>query len=839
MRTFNISILHLCVHMFFVFCPILAGAQTVEIAKPFTWGWNQARTGLNINTTVNNPFLLEGLSGAVEVNGSLLHVKDARVLTPVRKGLPVRLEYLLPGNDCHWIWEVVTRDNGLEITATLRNIGSTPLTIGKWDVISHSNAAGRQFKAGDKPGEVRFFRWRPWDMRVELLESDGGRHWSDNLCLLYDQESKQSFVSAFLTMDRMQCRHTITYSAAKGIESYKATCSFGEFLLQPGQQLVSEKLRISFQSDPFKALEGWADRIKAIKKPVFASQPPVGLGSGAWIDTWNEQEGGYAEVSLDDAKALRSKLKGFDVDIFRVSTFSALKEGIPGNWLNPSERHFAYTNGYANFLKQMLDLGFKPGVWVAPFWFLSEADGALEENRENLLCDKKGVPITEVINWAGDLGDITPLTYLHKYYLDGTHPKTADYIRKVFAKNRELGVRFYMLDFLDVPKNACLHDPTQTPLQAADNILQLIRKTAGSDTHLQTAVSSTPAFTGLIDAARVGRDFGEGRPLQGAPLSDWRNATYVLHDEHYANLFYLLQNAAASYFTHRKLYINDLNELTVDKPVPLEHARIATTIFGMCGTPLMLGDDFRRISEERLQLIKMCLPRTNDMPVPVDLFDHVFPDDYARYLKLQVNTPWDNYQVVAVFNLDQSAYNAELDFGKLGLDTGKTYRIYEFWNEIYCGTYLERFKTIIPPNSCRLFRISEARKYPWLLSTDMHIQQGAVEVESLKWDPGRRRLSGTVTRPEGQTGNLYFLMPRKMRVINDKGLFLMKELEDMNVVIRKEIKFTKAHESFEIFFEPWEEKYVTAKPLLPYATEVQWLEYIRKHRIPGDTRVIE
>jgi hypothetical protein len=82
-------------------------------------------------------------------------------------------------------------------------------------------------------------------------------------------------------------------------------------------------------------------------------------------------------------------------------------------------------------------------------------------------------------------------------------------------------------------------------------------------------------------------------------------------------------------------------------------------------------------------------------------------------------------------------------------------------------------------------------------------------------------------------------MPRKMRVVNDKGLFLMKELEDMNVIIRKEIHFTSDHQSFELFFEPWEEKYVTAKPLLPYATEAQWLEYVRKHRAPGDTRVVE
>jgi len=463
----------------------------------------------------------------------------------------------------------------------------------------------------------------------------------------------------------------------------------------------------------------------------------------------------------------------------------------------------------------------------------------MEKNRENLLRDCNGEPITSRMNWAGDLGDSIRLTGMHKYFLDGTHPGTVEFTKEVFSNYRDLGVRFYMLDFLQVPGNACLYDPTKTPLEAASSILKVIRETATDDTHLQTAVASTPAFSGLINAARVGRDFGEGRPLQGAPLSDWRNATYVLHDYHYANTHYLIQNAAASYFTHRKLYINDLNVLTIDKPVPLEHARIAITVFGLCGTPLMLGDDFRRIHPERLSMVKNCLPRTVGMPVPLDLFDHVAPDDYSRYLKLPVNTEWGSYTLIAIFNEDDTAYNAELNFKKIGIDPDKPHRLYEFWTEEYCGTYKEKFEYVVPPHSCRLFRISEARKYPWLLSSDMHIQQGAVEVEDLQWDQEKMCLRGTVTRPVGEAGNLYFLMPRKMRVINDKGLWLMKELDDMNVIVRKEIRFESDREEFEIYFEPWGERYVTGKHLMPFATEAEWLDYVEKNRKPGDTRIIK
>jgi hypothetical protein len=814
-----------------------------EDRQEIKWNWTPEYKSFDICADNDDSISLKGVSGSVEINGKMLSLADAQDIAKPKKNstdgnTASTVEYTLPEVDCRWRWDMIHTDNGLEITATLHNTGSTPLTIGEWNVIHLSKNNGGDFKAGEAPGNVRFLRWKSWDMRVERLSCDEGRHCSENICHMFDPASEQTFLSAFFTMDRMNCCHELNYSPSNGIQEYKATCDFhGIYELQPGQQLASEKLHISFYTNPYKALEDWAGKIYAAKKPVFAELPPVGITCGAWVDAWNETEGGYAEVMLENAHILRDKLKGFDIDIFRVSTFTTLKHGIPGNWMKASERHFS--RGFDVFLKELQKLGFKPGLWVAPFWFCGEADGVLEENQKNLLRNNEGEVICRSLNWAGDFMDLIPLSKLHKYFLDATHPKTLEFIKKVFAHYREIGIRFYMLDFLEVPGNTQRNDSSQTPLQAARNILKTIRETTGDDTHLQTAVCSTPAFTGIIDAARVGRDFGEGRPLQGAPLSDWRNTTYILHDRHYANTSYLLQNGATSYFTHRKLYINDLNVLTIDKPIPLEHARIATTIFGLCGTPLMLGDDFRRINEERLRMVKLCMPRTHDMPVPVDLFDNVYPDDYCRYLKLPVETQADSYLLAAVFNMDKTAYDAELDFAKLGLDEGSSYRIYEFWTEEYCGTFAERFKYVIPPDACRLFRISKTRRHPWLLATDMHIQQGAVEVKSLEWDEDAMRLSGTVTRPAGEVGNLFILMPRKMRVINHKGLWLMKELIDMNVIIRKEIRFNKDCESFEIFFEPWEEKYVTARPLMPYATEAEWLEYAEAHRLPGDTRVIE
>ena len=84
-------------------------------------------------------------------------------------------------------------------------------------------------------------------------------------------------------------------------------------------------------------------------------------------------------------------------------------------------------------------------------------------------------------------------------------------------------------------------------------------------------------------------------------------------------------------------------------------------------------------------------------------------------------------------------------------------------------------------------------------------------------------------------------LQKKYQGVTGIGLYPdgMKELDDMNVIIRKEISFNSDHEDFEIFFEPWEEKYVTGKYLMPFETEAEWLEYVKGNRQPGDTRVIK
>lgn len=771
------------------------------------------------------------LSGSVEVNGRLVSIGEADHPALTVDGDSTYLLSFPLERGLRWQWELVVSADRLEVTARLLNTGNTPLTIGPWNVL-HLTSGGA-IRLGAPPADATFFCWSPWDMRVERLGSGDGRHASDNLCHLHASATGATLLCGFTTLDRMHGRHTLNCVDGR-ITEYRATCTFGDYQLNSGQELVAERISVSLHVDPYAALEAWADEINRTYRPVFADLPPVGWCGGAWANAIAGREGNWETVAVANARAIREKLRGFDVRYVWTSQAN-LKNEIPGNWLATDERNIP--SGLPGFFRQLQDLDFTPGLWVAPYWFYSEAEGMLEENEANLLRDADGHSIYEEGSFGWQYDDDLPWYHLHKYYLDGTHPRSAEFLRKVFGYYREIGVRYYMLDFLGIA-NGRLHDPTKTPLQAGVNMLRIIRETAGPDTHIQTAVSSTPAYVGLIDAARVGRDFGEGRPLQGTPLSDWRNATYVLHDLHYANTLALLQNVAANYFTHRKLFMNDFNLLTIDKPVPLEHARIAVTVFGLGGSPLMLDDDYRRIDPERLRMVKLCLPRTRDSFRPADLFERVRPDDYCRVLALPVRTEWDQYLLAAVFNMDDEPFSTELDFAKLGLDADAPYRVFEFWNEEYVGTYTQRVACTIPPNACRLYRLAPARPHPWLLGTDLHVQQGAVEIRRLAWDAEKMCLSGCVSRPAGESGSLYFLMPRKMRLLNYEGINQLKELLDLNVILRLPVRFDEETVEFELFFEPWELGLVAPVGLLPYATEQEWREYMQRNG-KGETRVYE
>lgn len=686
----------------------------------------------------------------------------------------------------------------LFIDANIANPGHERIGLNDCNLLLIDAKRGGRLPLGDHPGETVLWRYRVWESHIRAITVDGGIHDSGFVQLLHNPKDQLTFMAAFVTVGSLFTHHWIEYDEGSGsVSLYRASSRFHEYQLAPGEQRSAERLQIQAADHPYRAIERWVDGLAHTYRPKINSKTTVGWLGWAWVDMMSGREPETAVIVEGNATAIRERLAGFDIDYIWMSQVN-LKDMLPGNWLNFNDEHFP--QGFERTLEKLQSLQFTPGLWVAPFWVFEEADEVVREHKDMFVRLPDGTLKRKEIKWEFSASSLVPGQTNGYYVLDGTKEESLTFIRQVFSRYKELGIGYYMLDFLDDGWNNRANPEGRTVIEGARAILETIREEA-DNAHLLSAVGSSINYIGCFDASRVNHDYGEGRNLY-PPYHAHYNATYTVNDKYFGNISSLLNNYATNYFTHRKLYINDSNVLTIDKPLPRSLAEMNATLFGLSGSSVMLGDDIRNIDEDRLAMIRKILPLTQDAMMPMDLFEHVFPDNYSRIFVLRVHKSWDDYAVVAVFNLDETTYVKELDFASFGLDSDDSCRVYDFWGEEYVGTFSDGFRTEVPPNSCKVYRISKARSHPWLLATDMHIQQGHVDIDHLEWDEERLVLRGSSTRPAGQIGNVSFVMPQNYRLINHENHWLLKDMRDLNVIIRKELKFDQPTVEWELSFAP-------------------------------------
>ena len=431
-----------------------------------------------------------------------------------------------------------------------------------------------------------------------------------------------------------------------------------------------------------------------------------------------------------------------------------------------------------------------------------------------LLRDAEDELLVVCPEWRhGDAGLLPRAERAHLYSLDPTHPKALEFLEQVFVAYHEWGVRYYMVDFLEAAAGKLgrfpydgLHDDTMIPgPQAYRHSLEAIKRVAGEDTFLLSSSGPKMHNVGPIDGVRVGNDLGEGRAI--TPDSFFYPASYVINNmSFWTAAGYALNCMGAYYHTHRKLYINNAgNVLTVGQPVPLNEARVMATLHALSGGPTMLGDDIRRLSEERLQLITRTFPRSHQTARPMDLFDSVSPIGPRRFYR-HVEEEWGSYHVLALFNLTREPETMIVDLSDLGLDESDTCLIWEFWNERYLGSFEGQITIHMAPESVQVLRIVEAPGQPVVLGTDMHVLMGEAEIAAFAYDPETMACDVTTTRPQGQAGMVFIHTPAGVRVENFDGLHIAKDGRDDSLIIGVPLDFTDTdHIQTRIQFAPLDE----------------------------------
>jgi hypothetical protein len=641
---------------------------------------------------------------------------------------------------------ITWREQAGVVSATLRNPGAAPIKLGRF-ILARAEAV---------PGDVALVM-SGWQLPNLVKPTAEKKLASKTLLQLWDRASATALQFGFVSFDRANTEIEVE----RGVVT--AYCDFEGYSLPPGGSMESERLRVARGDHPIAALHAWADAAAAHYQPRIWPGTPAGWVGWSWVDPFHVEN--YEDVVRRNARAIRVKLPDSGIDYIWVS-LGNLKDREPGNWLEWNRE--LMPGGPQVLVRDLAKLDFKLGLWAGVFWMSSRLEGRVAQLRDAFLL-KDGQPMTVPHRELGA-----------QYILDPTHPKTQVWFEEVFRTWREWGIRYYMLDFLYSASGStpgryradAYHNPKLVAgPEAFRDALKVIRQAAGPDTYLLVSTGPTLQTVGLLDAVRAGTDYGEGRPLDG-PGKGFYPATFVINKpDYWTSHLRAVQAWATHFFVHRKLWIADSgNVLTVDKPVSLNDAQISATIFGLNGSPLMIGDDVDRMSEERLALLRQQFPRLPEAAEPLDLFEAVEPD-YPKTFRLRVRTGWDEWDLFAVFNFGGEPLR------KVVPATGA---VWDFWEERHAGVATGSFVVNVPPRSVRLLRVAPARPHPWVLSTDIHIRQGQAEIAAVHWDETAGELHLTTTR----RGNVLLRVPKEFRVADPAGLWLAKDGNDSSLIVR-------------------------------------------------------
>lgn len=732
---------------------------------------------------------------SLEVNGRKVFADKASytlsnrgTISEVRKGQHGKLDLRFDEIGIAWsIFFAVEADGAFgTIYSKISNKTQSPLRLGKCSLAEISGSA--QLNTGRGAENTVMLALSGWQApsRVRKIRSNRPPESSKIAAQLYNPSSGVAGLLGFVTFDRINTQHDFWWDNARQCLNGRSYCDFNGFSLEPGAEIESERLILQFHHDPNDSLSHYADQVQAHYRPHIWEKPPAGWLGWAWVDPLNIEI--YEDVVRRNTRAVRERLGGLEIDYVWIS-MGNLAGGLPGNWLNWNNKLFP--SGREALVGSLAAQGFRLGLWCGAYWLNAQLLD-LQKQLDGAFLQRDGKPLLLPSAAWGD-----------SYALDPTHPKTLAFLKHVFTTYREWGVKYFMLDFLDAAsgntagpiakdgqlalRNDGYHDHRLVSgPEAFRKAFEVIREAAGPETYLLASTGPSFQHVGLADGVRAGNDYGEGRPWNGA----FAPATFAINKPTFWTSHLQASNALASHsFFHRKLFLCDSgNVLTVDKPIGLQDAQISATIFGLNGGPIMLGDDIDRMSEERLQIIRQLFPRPPECARAIDLFETPEPD-YPRLFHLPVRTQWDDWDLLAILNYERTSFQTSVAFSRLRHISGEPQVVWDFWNERYLGSFVHAMPVSVAPRSVALLRISRLREHPWLLSTDMHVRQGQVDVQDVSWDQNAQRLSLRATRPKSFRGSLYLRVPPGFALKNPARRWIAKDENESCLIVRLPVDF--------------------------------------------------
>lgn len=394
-----------------------------------------------------------------------------------------------------------------------------------------------------------------------------------------------------------------------------------------------------------------------------------------------------------------------------------------------------FPDGMKVVADEIRKLGFRPGIWTAPFGTGSQE--YYEAHKDWFLHDEQGQPLR---TWNG------------KYTIDPSNDEVIAWLKEMHRiMSEEWGYEFFKIDGMSGRDTGyCAHFYEMDDIRARfkdpscpnpfERCVKAFRDGIGED---RVFLACQGHYTGpeaeLADASRIGGDI-----VTVNTNSNWGNITSQA------------RATLAQMFVNNIVFWMDPDTLLVGDYHPLEEARVTAVVVSLPGQMMFAGDKLAELKPERMKMLQQALPVCDIHPM------NLYPIfEYTPVWDLKVARPFGNWDVVALFNWTEKEAEIGFDFEELGLAKDKFYAIHEFFTDEFQDIYQGEgsFSMTIPPHAVRLLAVHEEQPHPQFITTDRHFTQGAIDLEDLAWDDANCTLSGKVQLVGGFASTMTFLVP--------------------------------------------------------------------------------